>query len=249
MSLDPVYTFVSCGFGTNREAMAKAKDYDPGLSRERSALHQKFSSAEATESHRSFLDSRVGRNPRDILSHTKRIIALLDQEKGDACFGALVDLNIALGTKGYDLRRSLLAQSYAILSEPQRVFLYQHLVSGLKPTENIAGNRGSLLSDQILGTTEFVKLSNHPSNLKESLLEQALDARANGDWDTARHILERQVRKDPGDVQASMELLSLYQEQDMQAAFLSTYAQLIGRQFALPELWDKLDRRFKKNSG
>lgn len=245
----PIYTFVSRADDANQETKAETEAYEPGLSRESSALQQAFLSTGACENHQRYLDIRVARNPRDILSHVNRINALLERQDGDACFGALVDLNIALGANGYALRKSLLARTHAILSEPQQIFLYQHLESGLKPTDNIAGNRDSLLSDQVLGTVEFVRRSDSPSNDGATLFEQALCARASGEWNTTRRFLERLVFKDPGNTEASMELLSLYQEREMKTAFQSTYAQLIGRQFARPNLWEKLNRRFTNNSG
>ncbi|MGV6818589.1 MAG: hypothetical protein ACWA44_15145 [Thiotrichales bacterium] len=248
MAETPTYSLVSCSDNTQHSEV-NTQQYQPGLSDESHRLHQYFSSNESKAEHLHFLDGKIVRNPKDILSHTKRITAFVDEGNREGCFDALVDLNIALGSQGYELRKSLLSQALSILSDTQRAFIYHHLKTGLTPSDHIAGLRDSLLSNQIQGSTEFVRRLSAENIADQSPLEQAISARANSDYLIAQNLLENLVLADPKNAEATIELLSLYQEQSMQLAFQQTYAQLIGRQFALPELWDKVRQHFRETTG
>jgi hypothetical protein len=91
------------------------------------------------------LSALLVRNPLDLRSHAQRAYLALDSEDPELAFGALVDLFIALGNKGRQLRSALLELSRSHLASEHYLYLEAHLDHGLNPNIALPAPQGSLL--------------------------------------------------------------------------------------------------------
>ena len=191
------------------------------------------------------LEQRVARNPRDLLSHVRRLY--LAHALGDVATitGALTDLFLVLGTHGYRLRRRLLELVRPQLTAKQLVFFEKHLEHGLDGNEAIPEIPMSRLSKHILGTTRIVHRPQTDSPNSDSPVQLARDSIAKGHYDVAQAVLEGALESDPGNTEVSKALVELYSDRDLRSSFDKTYIALLGRQLACRDRWDELARRFR----
>ncbi len=103
-----------------------------------------------------YLDHAVARSPQDLRSHVQRVYLHIERRDGDAIFGALVDMFIALQDAGRPLRQRLLETSRAVIDEQSYQFLLQRLETGIRSTDAILPCRRSLLSKGLSGTDQLV---------------------------------------------------------------------------------------------
>ncbi len=216
---------------------------EPGLLPPSRDLLPQQKTPAASERVADYLETRITRNPRDLLSHVQR--ALLHHQRGqpDDCFAALIDLFVALGTAGRSLRASLIRQTADLLSDTQHQFLQAHLDVPIKASESLPKDCAAALTEGVSGTTRIVEAVNRPL-APDELLESAYRAIEAGEDQTARIYLEKRLDNDPGDAPATLELLALYKRNGMRDAFRRARTRLSSRRLALPELWDKLETQF-----
>ena len=99
-----------------------------------------------------YLQLSVASQPTDLKAHTRRILLAGQSASGERCFGALIDLFIALGQRGAGLKRHLYDKVHAHLNEGQRNYLKHHLTSGIDARDSSpAGYGDSVLSLGFLG--------------------------------------------------------------------------------------------------
>ena len=102
------------------------------------------------------LERQIRRNPADLGCHVKRIQYYQTQNDGPGCFAALVDLCIALETRGLDLRKRMIEQSAFLLTKNLRNFLTNELNKGITATTPLPCVTASILTGSISGTTELL---------------------------------------------------------------------------------------------
>jgi len=192
------------------------------------------------------LEQRIHRNPRDLLSHVRRIVLWRALKDWDGVYGALIDLFLALGYRGRPLRSRLLGLASADLTPEQREFLSDHLEEGLDPDNVGASTARSCLSRHVSGTTSVVAGPQSGNKRDRNLLAVAREALAKGDDATAQSILEGAIEADPGSDEVCLELLALYKRLNLRADFMRTYTMALGRQLARPDLWRAMAARFEK---
>ncbi|HIP53307.1 MAG TPA: hypothetical protein EYH03_04765 [Chromatiales bacterium] len=208
-------------------------------------LAPRFKIAEWNDAYLRYMQRRLRRNPRDLKSHVRRILMLHDQGRNEACFGALVDLFLVLGSGGRALRNKLLAQLQEDLSSAQRVFLQEHLEGGLTSLDPLPEETVASLTGGLSGTTDIVvgetSVGNDPlETAREYMNRQPPDDEA------AQAILEGVLKQDPGREDACRELLALYRRNRLAAPFRRTYAALMGRHLASPQQWRETEEFFSK---
>ena len=98
---------------------------------------------EATVNH---LARKISAYPGHLLSHARRVLLARRREDAEDLFGALVDLFVATGPLGLDLRRRLLSSTGDLLAPLRRKYLYANLESGLSPTAQVACRAALLTS-------------------------------------------------------------------------------------------------------
>ena len=190
------------------------------------------------------LEQRVLRNPRDLLSHVRRLFVANDLSDVAATEGALADLFIILGSRGKPLRTRLLELVADKLSTDRRAFFDSHLEGGLDANEAMPNLPQSRLSRRVVGTTQIV-VRKGDNDRAERSVDLARESMENGHYDMAQAVLEGALETDPGDKEVCEELLGLYRQRNLRRSFFRTYTALLGRQLAVPELWARLAADFK----
>ena len=77
------------------------------------------------------LRRKIAAVPGDLLAHTRRIVLARNLDDGAELLGALIDLFIATGSRGYDLKRRLLLLAVPQLPDDARRLLERCLKTGL----------------------------------------------------------------------------------------------------------------------
>ena len=195
------------------------------------------------------LEQRIVRNPRDLLSHVRRLYLANALDDVATITGALTDLFLVLGKHGRLLRRRLLKLVKPQLTAKQRHFFAAHLEHGLEGTEVIPEIPRSRLSKHVLGTTRIVCRSDDDALNSDDPVRLARDSIARGHYDVAQAVLEGAIEADPGNADVSAALVELYDGGNLRSSFDKTYTALLGRQLACRDRWDELARRFRSRVG
>jgi tetratricopeptide (TPR) repeat protein len=191
------------------------------------------------------MEQRILRNPRDLLSHVRRILVADALRDTAATEGALADLFIILGSRGRPLRTRLLKLVAGELNTGQRDFFGSHLESGLDANEAMPELPQSRLSKHVLGTTQIVVRSGDENGAVDRSVGLARESMQNGRYDVAQAMLEGALESDPGDKEACEELLNLYERRNLRSSFFKTYTALLGMRLAVPERWARLAEDFQ----
>ena len=99
---------------------------------------------------------RVARNAHDLRAHLQRIQLLIDSDQPDRLFGAVVDLFVALGKNGLELRSDVIERAGAHLDQGQVEYLKSHLATGLDRSMTLPVIAGSVLDRGALGSFNLV---------------------------------------------------------------------------------------------
>ena len=195
------------------------------------------------------LEQRIVRNPRDLLSHVRRLYLANALSDVATITGALTDLFLVLGARGRALRKRLLKFVKPQLTAKQIRFFETRLEHGLDRNEVIPQIPQSRLSKHVLGTTCIVSRSDDEVISFDDPVQLALDSVARGHYDVAQEVLEGALESDPGDREVSDALLELYGDRNLRSDFNKTYTSLLGRQLACRDRWEELARRFRVRAG
>jgi hypothetical protein len=107
---------------------------------------------EATANH---LGRKIAAYPGHLLSHTRRVLLARRRADAEELFGALVDLFVATGPLGLDLRRRLLTSTGDLLAPVRRKYLHANLECGLSPVAQVAC-RAALLTTGTRGIAKAI---------------------------------------------------------------------------------------------
>ncbi len=234
----------------NEASMAVSRDalaIEPSLLPESRRLLRDFPFPGLERPYLSHLEQRIARNPRDLLSHVRRLYLANALEDADAIAGALTDLFLVLGVEGQRLRQRMLRLVETHLGEEQLAFFRSHIDRGLDGSEAIPSTPHSRLSKRLLGTTRIVTRAEADSSSVENPVQLARDSIANGHHDVAQAVLEGALESDPGNRQVSEALLALYSNLNLRDGFMRTYTAMLGRHLASRELWDRLAGSYRQS--
>jgi hypothetical protein len=105
-----------------------------------------------------YLESRVARNPGDLVSHMRRIWLLRDMGQAAAAATAATDLFIAVQDKGLELRQRVLRTLAAELRACNCYQTLHHaLKAGLSRHDPSADRAESLLCRPVRGSFDFIR--------------------------------------------------------------------------------------------
>jgi hypothetical protein len=93
----------------------------------------------------------IADNPDDLTSHTRRVLLSLQQPDQDRIAGSLVDLFIALGTRGRRLRERLLHQAIPMISADLAKRLLGWLIFDRPDARLLSDNVHAVLSPRLHG--------------------------------------------------------------------------------------------------
>lgn len=155
------------------------------------------------------LSSIVARDPLDTEAHARRVLHALHAGEDTQVLTALLDLFLALGSKGRELREHLLTLAEARLPAEDAEFFRQRLDEGLSPQAGLPLGTLSVLDTGLMGQSLLVQQKRAAAR-QESLAEQASALIDQGDLAAARQLLEEGLMNHPQDGAAAQELLAVY---------------------------------------
>jgi len=193
------------------------------------------------------LEQRIARNPRDLLSHVRRLYLASALDDAGAIMGALADLFLVLGQCGQALKRTLLDLVESQLSAAQHSTLESQFDHdpGAAAFADVPQSR---LSKRVIGTTNIVTRADDDAQTSSDPVLLARESTANGQHDVALAVLEGALSSDPGNRAACEELLELYRRHKLESSFFKTYTALLGRKLACRDDWEALAADFRRGA-
>ena len=187
------------------------------------------------------LGYRVVTQPNDLRTHVQRILVCLRRRDEPSLRGSLVDLFIALGSKGKALKLRMLEITAPILSRTATAFLKRHVDSGFKPWDiAIAEFRMSLLSLGYIGRKNVILKHQGKLAPPRDPIATARDCMELGQLDVALDTLEAALRINPDDQALARELLPIY-EKGVDPKRAARMRQYIGKALNnLPSGWESI---------
>ena len=180
----------------------------------------------------------IAASPSDLFRHTQRIFFLYGNHDSEGLYSALLDLFIALGEKGTNLRRRLLKGSQdRLMPEHYRVlarWLEQRLPC---PEKDLPLPSQSILSQGITGVRELVKIFTPEKGQDRDPLLEAREHIEYFQIDEAMDLLEAAVLEDPERKALHIELTSLYQAIRNPARLQAMREKLSRIMTELPDCW------------
>lgn len=195
--------------------------------------------AQAGERGAEYLAHWLARHPNDLTRHLQRIHLHLERARPDQLYSALVDLFIALGPHGEDLRRRMLKRAKRILDEEQYYVLDMLLPVGLDACHRLGDIPGSVLSRPVNGNLDLVAREAKAAFATSTLVE-ARSLIDEGYLETARDMLEQALAGTPDDTELAEELLLIYRATRNVQGYRA-FMHILERADALPDSWRRDD--------
>lgn len=186
------------------------------------------------------LSHRVTRFPEQLSVHLYRIAVAWQLKRGEALYGALLDLFIVLDRRGFALRQRLLNKLTPCLTDAQRQALRQGLLFGISAVERLPGSYSSRFNPGLVADCTVVVRTEQTIDARFDELEEARDLIDSGFLEEARLILEEAVLRRPQHEGLNRELLVLYRHTRNAQALHATRARLGRVKPALSQEWDAL---------
>ncbi|CAI8882498.1 type IV pilus assembly protein FimV [Methylocaldum szegediense] len=195
-----------------------------------------------------YLAHSVAAEPDNLLRHTQRIFHHYRQNDHDGLYAALVDLFIALGQRGHDLRRRLLNGVRHRLRKDYYARLDHWLRSGLAPHwHELLPVTRSVLTPGIVGLLDLVRVSVDTLDGSRDPLVEAREHIEYSQLDEAQTVLEEALANEPHRIDLQTELLLLYRATGNLDGFLRTREKLQQIVDSLPPIWDDCERHLRKD--
>ncbi len=195
-----------------------------------------------------YLAYSVAAAPDNLLRHTQRIFHHYRLNDYDGLYAALLDLFVALGQRGHELRRRLLNGARTRLRRDCYACLDHWLRSELVPHWNELPlvNR-SVLTPGIVGLLDLVRVSVDTSDEDRDPLVEAREHIEYSQLDQARAVLEEALSRQPDRTDLQAELLLLYRATGDLDNFLRIRKKLQQIQDSLPTIWDDCERYLRRD--
>jgi len=173
-----------------------------------------------------FLAHHIAREPQDLMVHVQRIKLAAKHELKPVLKGALLDLYIALGTHGYDLRKCMLKLASDVLSEESVQHLANGLDDGIGASDAIPDSGISVLCKSVAGNTKLIQAGSAAQETLHDPLEQALANIECSQLDEACEVLEEAIHEGTSSTQQQALLLDLYQKTNDKTRFSKIYSNI-----------------------
>ncbi|MGZ8217077.1 type IV pilus assembly protein FimV [Methylomagnum sp.] len=188
----------------------------------------------------------IARNPRDLLSHVRRIVLARDHGADEELFPALLDLFLVLGSKGFDLRKRMLEFAKSVLAIGHYKQLLDSLAGGPK---GILVVPGSLLHFGLEGGLTLIHDGDRQPNAPRDPLVEAREFLEYSQLEEARILLEAALLLTPQRVDLHEELLEIYRSTRDEANFLQMFQELDGASNPARQKWEGLAEFFRSRNG
>jgi hypothetical protein len=160
-----------------------------------------------------FLEHKVVREPSDLRSHVQRIYLYSRMKDGDGLYGALLDLFIALNSKGYFIRKRMLSHAEYLINNEQFNALNRKLEAGVLATDPMPLSGCSVLSRGLIGTDKFISVTSTEENIEPrhtDVVDEVEELLDSGQIDEARLMLENAILVQPWRKDLHDDLLEIY---------------------------------------
>jgi hypothetical protein len=188
-----------------------------------------------------FLAHAIVRDPGNLAAHVQRIALAAGARDGVLAYGALLDLFVALGARGADLRARMLRASERLLAPAERTYLEGRLEAGVAATDPHPPTAASMLSRGITGTLDAVARAAEGAGAPRDPLLDARDYVNEGNLAAARATLEAALDANPARPDLAGELLDLYRHTHNVSALRAMKARL-GARLHAPAAWETIER-------
>lgn len=155
------------------------------------------------------LGHHICRTPRDLATHTRRILLAHALRDADETFAALADLFAALGDVGTALRRTLLQRTAGILSTDHRRALEAMLTRAPTVDEMLAVPRARL-SSPLPPAPVVRRIARAVVTEDADPLAEANEYLEHGQVDEARTLLEQAIAEQPDTIALHRALLDIH---------------------------------------
>lgn len=195
--------------------------------------------------HLAGLTYKVGRNPKDLLAHLRRIYYCYRHQLGEPLYASLLDLLIVLQTKGWQLRQRLISGCRARL-DPSRFDLF---VGAVDHPERLPTSRYCLFTTGLIGCTELVRINDQAQAAAQiDFLDLANDYIEYSQLEEAMDILETGLATQPQRRDLQVALLELYKSTDNRARYHQQTGHFRDSGEPLTEEWQALGIYFDGKS-
>lgn len=157
----------------------------------------------------SHLAHRICRTPRDLATHTRRVLLAHDLRDADETLAALADLCAALGDVGIALRRTLAARTADVLDERQRAAL-STMVARAPTADELASVPRARLASPVAPAPVVRRLARATPETDADPLATANVYLEHGQVDEARALLERAIEEQPDTIALHRALLDIH---------------------------------------
>jgi len=191
-----------------------------------------------------YLAHHIARKPQDLLAHVQRIKLAAEHNLKPALHGALLDLFVVLGSRGYELRKSMLDRSADRLESGCFQYLHDGLEKGVKANEPAPDFGISVLAKNIMGSLTFMQSDQALDDSDHGPLEQALANIECSQLEDAQEVLESAIYADTSSLEQQALLLDLYKKTDNKTRFSGLYFARAETTFHNQEAWQDMARHF-----
>jgi hypothetical protein len=182
------------------------------------------------------LSAQVARDPLDLEAHARRVVLASTTRQSAQAFTAVLDLFLALGTKGHGLRKMMLHQVEGVLSSEENEFLAQALETGLTRESDLPLGTYALLDPAWMGRLDMVQHQRQQA-AAQSVVDQAAALIDQGDLAAARVLLEDALLDSPEDEAVASELLGIYRHSRDPEAKQAMAQRLLARHGRVSDTW------------
>jgi hypothetical protein len=210
---------------TDEEYMTGANETLPDMAfRDNQSRQMRINNVIPAERVSTWFSHHVVREPEDLLTHVQRIHFANSQKSEPALYSALLDLFIALGTRGKALREMMLTQNSNLLSDAHQAFLQASIAAGIHSRDNIEDSAMSMLCCGFSGARDLIEVSTSRRTADRDPLRQALESIECSQIDEARIILERSFFGGTSNAVQQQLLLEIYRKTDDRTHFEKLHA-------------------------
>ena len=194
-----------------------------------------------------YLAHKIVRQVADLESHIQRIIIYSRFRNADAVYGALLDLFIVLGNKGFAIRQRMLRMVAKAIGRTRYARLLGVLERGITSDELLPYTPYSMLSGSFVGASPLVYKCSADDMEIRSPLDEARDLVDSGMIDEGRKLLESSLLLDRGNEALNVELLEIYKHTQNKDAFNEMFVKIGRRPLAAIDEWKSLSVSFEES--
>jgi hypothetical protein len=191
------------------------------------------------------LASRIAQKPTCLLTHIQRIYYCYQARLDAQLYAALVDFLIILNKRGLAISRRMVTGTKSALNVEQFAALVTYLQAPKMNHQLLPGNRYSIFSSGIIGTTQLAKVIEDTNQIQVDALSLARDFIEYSQLSEAQTVLESAILAEPDRLELQAELLELYQSTRNAIGFNQMLKQLTDADMDVPDAWQQLSIYFK----